>query len=219
MTKEEILRKYEFYNEADASFKHEIENSSVAVKLPAGAHYFGEGEECRQVALVGSGSVRVYKTGETGRQITLYYVLPGETCILTASCVLGEMGYPANAVVETDVEAVVLDAAFFRSCVDSKPAVRKFVFSMLAQRMTDVLTLLEEIAFGRMDRRISEYLIDRFRSSGEGNVIHITHEQAAADLGTAREVVSRLLKELERLGAVELSRGRITLVDEEKLHL
>ncbi len=163
--------------------------------------------------------MRVYKTGETGRQITLYHVLPGETCILTASCVLGERGYPANAVVVSDIEAAVLDAGFFRLCIDTVPGVRKFVFTTFAKRMTEVLTLLEEITFDRMENRLSEYLNNKFlNSDNRQSAIQITHEQIAADLGTAREVISRLLKELERVGAIELLRGKITLLDPEKLH-
>lgn len=219
MTKTEILQNYDFYRNADPSFRREIENASVAVKLPQGTPYFREGEECRQVALIGRGSVRVYKVGETGRQITLYHVVPGETCILSASCALGEKSYPASAVIETDTEAAVLDAGFFRNCIDSRPEVRKFVFSTISARMTDVLTLLEEIAFGRMDQRLAEFLIRNFEQcTEEPKVVGMTHEQMAAELGTAREVVSRLLKELERLGAVELTRGKITLKDRNKLH-
>ncbi len=218
MTRTEILGKYSFYRNADPVFKREVENASVAVKLPPGTDYFREGGQCRQVALIGKGSVRVYKKGETGREITLYYVLPGETCILTASCMLGEKTYPADAVIEEETEAVILDAGFFRDAVSSRKDVRKFVFETLSRRMTEVLTLLEEISFGRMDRRLSEFLLRRLgEAGGNSGVLNMTHEQIAAELGTAREVVSRLLKELERTGAVELSRGRITLRDKQKL--
>lgn len=218
MTKTEILQNYDFYRDADPSFKREIENASVAVKLAQGTPYFREGEQCRQVALIGRGSVRVYKVGETGREISLYHVLPGETCILSASCALGEKGYPASAVIEDDTEAAVLDAGFFRNCIDTKPEVRRFVFNTLVARMTDVLTLLEEIAFGRMDQRLEEFLVRKFaQCTLEPKAIVMTHEEVAAELGTAREVVSRLLKELERLGAIELTRGKITLKDRNKL--
>ena len=218
VTRTEILSCYQFYRGADPVFRRELENASVAVKLPPGTDYFREGGQCRQVALIGRGSVRVFKKGETGREITLYYVLPGETCILSASCMLGESRYPANAVIEEETEAVVLDAGFFRGAVSSREDVRRFVFDSLSRRLTDVLALLEEISFGRMDRRLADFLLRKFaEEGGEGRVISITHEQIAAELGTAREVVSRLLKELERSGAVGLSRGRITLRDESVL--
>lgn len=218
MTRTEILGKYSFYRNADPVFRREVENASVAVKLPPGTDYFREGGQCRQVALIGKGSVRVYKKGETGREITLYYVLPGETCILTASCMLGEKTYPADAVIEEETEAVILDAGFFRDAVSSREDVRKFVFETLSRRMTEVLTLLEEISFGRMDRRLSEFLLRRFgEAGGNSGVLNMTHEQIAAELGTAREVVSRLLKELERTGAIGLSRGKITLRDIDRL--
>lgn len=218
MTRTEILSMYPFYRDAAPVFRREVENASVAVKIPPGAEYFREGGQCRQVALIGRGSVRVYKKGETGREITLYYVNPGETCILSASCVLGERAYPANAVVEEETEALVLDAGFFRSAVSSREDVRRFVFETLSRRMTEVLTLLEEISFGRMDRRLADFLSRRFgEKGGDSGVIAMTHEQIAGELGTAREVVSRLLKELERSGAIGLSRGRITLMDRDRL--
>lgn len=218
VTRKEILNCYSFYRDGDPAFRRELENASVAVKLPPGTDYFREGGQCRQVALIGRGSVRVFKKGETGREITLYYVLPGETCILSASCMLGESRYPANAVVEEETEAVVLDAGFFRTAVSAREDVRRFVFDTLSRRLTDVFALIEEVSFGRMDRRLIDFLSKRFNESGgEGSMLTITHEQIAAELGTAREVVSRLLKEFERTGALGLSRGRITLRDKSRL--
>ncbi|MFI5324392.1 MAG: Crp/Fnr family transcriptional regulator, partial [Thermodesulfobacteriota bacterium] len=139
---------------------------------------------------------------------------------LSASCKLGEKPYPANAIVEEETEAVVLDAGFFRNAVSSREDVRKFLFESLSRRMTDVLTLLGEITFGRMGRRLAEFLVEKFGEAGWNNgILHLTHEQIAAELGTAREVVSGLLKELERSGAIVLSRGKITLGERGKLTL
>lgn len=133
---------------------------------------------------------------------------------------LGEKPYPANAIVEEETEAVVLDAEFFRNAVSSREDVRKFLFESLSRRMTDVLTLLGEITFGRMNRRLAEFLVEKFGEAGwNTGILHLTHEQIAAELGTAREVVSELLKELERSGAKVLSRGKITLGERGKLTL
>jgi len=179
MDKVDILKKYEFYNNADFSFKKKMENASVAP-------YFYEGDQCRQIALIGIGSERVYKTGESGREITLYQVMPGETCILSVSCFLGEKNYPANAIVGSETEAVVIDLGFFRRCIDSKQEVRKFVFSTLAVRLTNVLSLLEEITFNRVDQRLSEYLLKNFTNGKrESLFISTTHEQIAVELGTS----------------------------------
>jgi len=197
-----------------------MENASIAVKLKAGAPYFYEGDQCKQIALIGIGSVRVYKTGESGREITLYHVMPGETCVLSVSRFLGEKNYPANAIVESETEAVVIDSGFFRRCIDSKQEVRKFVFSTLAMRLTNVLSLLEEITFNRVDQRLSEYLLKNFTNGKrESRSINTTHEQIALELGTAREVISRFLKELERMGTIEISRGMIVLKDKKKLEI
>lgn len=128
VTRTKILNCYSFYRDGDPAFRRELENASVAVKLPPGTDYFREGGQCRQVVLVGRGSVRVFKKGETGGEITLYYVLPGETCILSASCMLGESTYPANAVVEEETEAVVLDTGFFRRAKISPLLISRSIF-------------------------------------------------------------------------------------------
>jgi CRP/FNR family transcriptional regulator len=117
-------------------------------------------------------------------------------------------------VVEEAVEAVAFPGDVLRRWVEVSPAVREFVFGLFTSRLAHVMTLLEEIVFRRVDDRLTEFLGDQFREAGGSQpVLRITHEAIAAELGTAREVVSRLLKELERRGAIRLSRGRIALRD------
>jgi CRP/FNR family transcriptional regulator len=218
MTKTDILRRYAFYREAQESLQKKFAHSATAITLHRGDFYFHEGDSCSQVALLGSGSVRVYKSGESGREITLYHVREGETCILTASCVLAGMRYPAAAIAELPTDAVVFPSVVFRELITEHETVREFVFQSLASRMTDLMTLIEEITFNKMDKRLADNLLLAFHNGGRPiNVIHATHEQIAAELGSAREVVSRLLKEFERLGAIEVARGRILLRNEQLL--
>ncbi|MFQ5674789.1 MAG: Crp/Fnr family transcriptional regulator [bacterium] len=218
MEKIEILKKYRFYTEANPGFQKELEQAASMAQLNAGDFYFLEGGTCTQIALLGKGSIRVYKQGESGRQITLYHVVSGETCILTASCLLSGMNYPASATAESDSTAVVFSAPTFRKWVAADEGIRQFVFETLAIRMANVMSLVEEIVFNRMDQRLAQYLQQRFANERRPlRIIQATHEQIASDLGTAREVISRLLKELERLGAIELTRGRISLGDNEIL--
>lgn len=215
MDKKDILKKFSFYNKAGSMSQKELEQNGMFVSLKAGEFYFHEGDACRQIAIVGEGNIRVYKTGETGKEITLYHVRSGETCILTASCVLGGMNYPASAVAEEETTAVVFAAPLFRGWVAGNEAIRDFVFTTLANRMAGVMTLVEEITFNKMDGRLAEYLRKKFSNKGRSvKEIQITHEQIAIELGSAREVVSRLLKEFERQGAIELARGRILLKNE-----
>lgn len=214
MDKVDILARYHFYTDASSAAQQEFEDAAMLAQLQAGDRYFHEGDSCNQIALLGKGSVRVYKTGESGREITLYHVRAGETCILTASCVLAHLNYPASAVAEEDTEAVVFPAGIFRTWVAVDERVRQFVFETLATRMASVLSLVEEITFNKMDRRLAEYLKTKFCNEGRPvRVIQATHEHIAGELGSAREVISRLLKEFEREGAIELARGRILLRD------
>ncbi|MDA8429684.1 MAG: Crp/Fnr family transcriptional regulator [Geobacteraceae bacterium] len=177
--------------------------------FPIGTHLYWEGDSCSGIAFLLSGSIRVYKCGETGREITLYEIGPGETCILNASCILGNNAYPANAVTVGAGELVLIPAHDFRRLLGSHEALRNFVFSMLSERLCEIMELVNEVAFRRMDERMMEYLIEK---SGDG-VLVATHQKIASDLGTSREVVSRLLKDFERQGRLLLGRNEIRLRD------
>ena len=204
-----ILELFPFFASISQSFRAELLRSAEGVSLPRGAYYFEEGQYCGNIALLGAGDIRVFKRGENGREITLYHVEQGETCILTASCLLSQSIYPASAVVEKTAQAVVFPAGIFRDWVTRNDEVRKFVFSSMAQRIENVLTLVGEITFRKMDDRLRLFLRERIENAADKRTIQMTHEEIAMELGTAREVVSRLLKELERKGLLEQSRGLI----------
>lgn len=187
---------------------------AVPVTLPAGKFICMQGDLCGQVPLLLSGSARVYKTSESGREITLYRIEPGESCILTASCILSRAPFPAFAVSEEPVEAVVIPSATFAEWVNRYLPWREFVFDLLSRRFASVIEVVEEVAFRRMDSRVAEYLLERI--DGEDGT-KITHEKIAFDLGSSREVISRILKDFEREGLVRLSRGMIRIADAGKL--
>ncbi|ALC14917.1 cAMP-binding domain of CRP/regulatory subunit of cAMP-dependent protein kinase [Desulfuromonas soudanensis] len=171
-------------------------------------HLYWEGDSCSAIAFVLAGEVRVYRCGESGREITLYEIGPGETCILNASCILGNNAYPANAVTVSAGEMLLIPAREFRRLLGNYEAMSAFVYSLLSQRLTEVMELVQEVAFGRMDERLIEYLVEK---SANG-ILHATHQKIANDLGTSREVVSRLLKDLERRERIVLARNVITLL-------
>ncbi|HEY6572087.1 MAG TPA: Crp/Fnr family transcriptional regulator, partial [Candidatus Eisenbacteria bacterium] len=165
-----------------------------------------------------SGRMRVYKLGENGHEITLYHVGAGEACPLNVSCILSDRPVPAMARVEEDVEAIVVPAAEFRSWMARHESLRTFVFQTFASRLSEMMSLVEEVAFRRMDQRLARRLHDILMlEEAPRESVEITLAELASDLGTAREVVSRLLKEFERLGAISLSRGRISLKNSAKL--
>jgi CRP/FNR family transcriptional regulator len=208
MTKNDLIKTFPVFRKSSDVLVNNLLASASRHNVPAGKQMYSEGDDCSAIAFVLSGEIRVFKTGQTGREITLYEIGPGETCILNASCILSGRSYPANAVVLTDVDVLLVPSAAFRRLVDEHEQMRDFVFTLLSRRLSDVMELVEEVAFGRMDERLMEYLIEK----SEDGKLETTHQKIAGDLGTSREVVSRLLKDLERKQTVRLSRNSITLL-------
>lgn len=180
------------------------------VRLEAGTHFLRPGGEVDLFAVVEEGSLRVFTAGMEGREITLYNVDPGECCLINVLCLISGMNSPAYAVADEPLTAVAFPRSNFLHWLAEREDVRQFVFGIMAGRVTGMMALVEEVAFQRLDCRLAAYLLQR---SPAGDTLTLTHEAVAADLGTAREVVSRLLKAFERQGAVRLSRGAITLQD------
>jgi CRP/FNR family transcriptional regulator len=180
------------------------------VQIPKGRDVFAEGDRTESLALVLAGTVRVYKIGETGREITLYRFGHGESCVLTANAILSHHSFPAIATVEADVEAVTVPAASLREWVGVSPVWREFVFELFSQRLSAIMSIVEEVAFRRMDARLASYLLERAANT---NPIHCTHQEIAADLGSSREVVSRLLEDFAKTGALTVSRGMVELTN------
>lgn len=218
MTVDEILALFPFHRESSPAQRDLFRSTATVARLAAGAYYLRERQQCGQLGLVGSGTLRVFRTGAAGREITLYQVRPGESCLINITCLLTGMPSPAAARADTDVEAAVVPAGAFRRWMAESEAVRAFAFGMIAVRLDRMMTLVEQVAFARLDRRLADYLAERFDNRGRPLAeIAVTHERVAAELGSSREVVSRLLKHFERRGAVLLGRGRIRLVSQEKL--
>ena len=209
MTKTEFLKVFTaFRNSSDAVIRELLAAGRHQV-IPAGKQIYTEGDACSAIAFVLSGDIRVYKIGQTGREITLYEIGPGETCILNASCILSGKTYPANAVTLSDAGLFLVPSAEFRRLIAEHEKVRDFIFTLLSHRLAGVMELVEEVAFGHMDERLLDYLVEK----SADNRLETTHQKIANDLGTSREVVSRLLKDLERKGRVQLSRNAVTLLD------
>ncbi|HED39045.1 MAG TPA: Crp/Fnr family transcriptional regulator [Chromatiales bacterium] len=196
--------------EASAQFRQTFFRSATLVQIPAGHTIASEGSECGQLAVVFSGRVRVYKLAESGREITLYRINSGDSCVLTASCIMSDTPFPAIAETETDVEALVIPSRQASEWVGDSTPWRTFIFGLISRRLADVIALLENVAFHRMDERIAAYLI---AIASQGLVVNITHHEIASDLGTTREVVSRILKEFEGKGLVAGARGKLTIID------
>lgn len=187
-----------------------LDEAANLVNLPAGARAFESGGQCEHYLLVTKGVVRVQQVSESGGEIVLYRVGSGETCFLTTASLLAHQVNAAEGVAETMVEAVVLPSTTFDQLIELSPGFRNFVFSGFANRLTDLMVLVDELAFRRIDARLVECLLDRCDAEG---FVTMTHKELAAELGSAREVVSRQLKDFERHGWVKLERCRVQVVD------
>ena len=200
--------------------RSEIRQVAAVVHLRPGERLFEEGRPCKQFAILGSGRLRVHARGQWGREISLYRVMPGETCPINMLSVLVGSDAPATSEVEHEANAVICSSATLRHWVAQSETVRRFVFEEIYTRFVTVTNLLQNVAFSTLEQRLAQFLLARFAMwSSQPPRLVFTHERLANELATAREVVSRLLKAFEHLGAVELQRGLIVLRDEGALRL
>lgn len=211
---ERILRALPILSKAEPALLRDFKQTAFLARIPKGRDIFMQGDHVDAIALLISGVVRVYKIGEHGREITLYRFGNGESCILTANAILNQKTFPAVAVVESEAEAVMIPADTFRQWVRRYDLWREFVFELLSQRLAGVMTILDEVVFRRMDARIAAFLLTRSRT---GRRIEITHQEIAAELGTSREVVSRILEGFVSAGLVGSARGELQVLDPDGL--
>jgi len=183
---------------------------AIRMQVKRGSVLFRDGDACNGYVLVVSGSIRVQKIDPQGHEIVLYRVEEGQSCMLTTTCLLAHQQYPAEGVAETDVDMVLLPLDVFDSALAGSPSFRQFVMANIGSRISDLMLLLEDVAFGRKDVRLAAFLLKNAKQNGD--VLELTHRQLAVELGTAREVVSRLIKDFERKGMVSLGRNRILIL-------
>lgn len=176
------------------------------------------GQGCEALLLVAKGGIRVYKQVPSGREILLYRVTRSETCVLGTTCMLRQSSYPAEAIALAGTVALALPADTFRTLFESEAAVRRFVLDLYAVRLEELMLLIEEVAFRKMDERLAAFLLREAETSpGMFSPVSMTHEELATELGTVREVISRLLHQFAEEGSVVLERGRVRVVDRLKL--
>ena len=208
LTKKDFQQYFPFFRSCPDRMVDEMLASMKHHHFQKGQMVFHENDTCTVLGFLLSGDIRVYMLGEEGREITLYDVLSGETCILNVACILSSTHYPARAVVVEDGDAYLISAGDFRRFVDQYAEMRTFVYAGLGGRLISMMRLVEEVAFRRLDERLRNYLTEK----NEHGVLNTTHQKIANDLGTSREIISRLLGEFERKGAVSLSRNRIQVL-------
>jgi CRP/FNR family transcriptional regulator len=215
----DVLQHYGFYQNSNSSQRLELLAVASPVSVADRQSLLEAGYSCRDVLLVGDGRLRVYVTGESGREVTLYHVGRGDSCPVNLSAALMGIGAFADASACGEVNGVVIAADQFRRIVETNHDVRDYVLNATVLRFGEIISLVREITTRRVDHRLAEFLLRRFAESEERPpVAEVTQQAIATALGTAREVVSRRLQELDGIGAVELRRGRIILRNRRALH-
>ena len=207
--KKSWIDSFEGLSRLPADIRSQLESGSKIITVPAGTQIFAPGQSSDNLLLLLDGAVRVQQKSDTGREVFLYRVHAGESCVLTTACMLAYENYAADGVAETDIEAVAIPRKTFDDLVARSPVFREFVFAAYSRRITDLFTLIDHIVFQRMDVRLA----DRLLALAHDRVVKATHQTLGVELGTAREVISRTLADFQRRGWIEQERGTIRLVD------
>ncbi|MHB8748851.1 MAG: Crp/Fnr family transcriptional regulator [Aggregatilineales bacterium] len=200
--------------QADPQMVREFYQGAYYVRIPTGRDMFAEDDRVDAIAVLVSGVVRVYKVGETGREITLYRFGTGESCVLTANAILSNQSFSAIATVEQDAEAIMIPANIFRDWVHRYNPWLNFVLDLLSERLSSMMEIVDEVVFRRMDIRVATFLLEH---SWAQNPLNMTHQEIAAELGSSREVISRILENLTRQGLIRMGRGTIEITDSQSL--
>lgn len=210
--REKLLKMYPALSDLTVDQLTSLLRPEALLQLPENTELFAENQACRGFPLVLEGSIRVIKQAANGRELMLYRVKPGGSCIISSSCLLGKTQYNARGITETAIKLLVLPLPLFSNLIIQNPAFRDFVFHLFSERIANLMELVEEVAFTRLDQRLAKQLLSR-----PDNVLNITHHQLANELGSVREIISRLLKGFAAQGLVGLSREQIKILDREKL--
>ena len=189
---------YPVLSQLPAAARERLQARARRVQVPAGTSVFDERQACQGFPFVLAGSIRVVKSAPNGRELPLYRVTPGETCIISSACLLGHTPYNARGVTETDTTLLLVPNADFQALL-GEAAFRDFIFQLFSERIADL--------FRKLDQRLAALLL------GKGRSVHTTHQQLADELGSVREIVSRLLKGFAEQGLVALAREQVDIVD------
>ena len=208
-------RTFPFWSSLSSQDKENLMTASQTVKFERG-YTIHDGNECTGVILIRKGSLRLYIMSEDGKEITLYRLFPGDMCILSASCALNSITFDVIVDSEEDSECIVVGGCAYAELAERNPEVKIYALESALNRFSDVMWIMQQILFMSFDKRLAIFLLDEISKTGE-DVIRLTHEQIAKYMGSAREVVSRMVKYFASEGIVEPMRGGIKIIDKSKL--
>ena len=220
MQKQEIVdlfrKTFPFWDKMNESDKETFLRSSYELKIAAGTNVH-DGNECTGVILIKSGALRLYLLSEEGKEITLYRLFPGDMCILSASCVLSSITFDVFVDSEENSECVVVGGCAYENLSNKLPEAKIFALEQATQSFSEIMWVMQQILFMSMDKRLAIFLLDESSKIGS-DTVKLTHEQIAKYIGSAREVVSRMLKYFSADGLVSASRSEgIKILDKKRL--
>lgn len=209
----EFSEAFPFYQKLTDAEKRLLNETVYYTSLESGEMMIEAGQRCAGIGFVISGTVRLYRLNEDGHEITLYYIRRGEVCVLSAACFLGKgsIDYPIGAIAEADSKIALLSFDTFGQLFEQSKTMREFLFTSLADRLFNLMEVVNGVAFKSINERLCEYIIKGTKNGK--HPLYATHAEIARDIGTAREVVSRSLKSFERNNYIKLTRGRVDIID------
>ncbi len=217
--KEQLLDHFEAWSELSEKEQTQMLRESQLLDYPKGTNIHGGGNTCAGLIFIMSGTLRTYMISDEGREITLYRLKHGDVCVLSASCVLSTITFEVHIDAEEDTRILLISSTYFSEMFESNESIRCFSYKLATERFSDVMWAMQQILFMSMDKRLAIFLWDEIAASSnkEKPIIRYTHEQIAKYTGSAREVISRMLKYFSDEGIVELSRGEIKILNKAKL--
>ena len=212
-----IAQYFPVYDKLTQAEKEMLEQYAIFRKVPQGALVHGDGSSCIGLLLLRSGQFRAYMTSSEGKEITLYRLFERDICLFCASCVMTSVQFDMMITAEKDTEFWAIPPYIFKKLTEGNVHVANYTNQLMATRFTDVMWLVEQIMWKSFDKRLAAFLLEECSLEGTDK-LQITHEKIAAHLGSAREVVTRMLKHFQSEGMVTLTRGTITVTDHKKLN-
>ncbi len=205
-----------FWDDICSQSKEKLLRQAEVVHFNKDIHLHTGEEKCSGLLLIRSGRIRAYIVTEEGKEVTLFRLLDRDACILSASCMMKNISFEIHISTETEVDAIRVPVQIYEQLSKDEVSIVRFTNDILSSRMSDIMWILEKVLFMSLDKRLACFLLEEAQLQEKDTLI-MTHEQVASHLGSAREVISRMLKYFVKEGLVKVGRGRIILIDEEGL--
>ena len=213
---ESVLERLPFWKLLTDSEKELVQQNAVIRLYKKGTRVYSSERECLGMLFVMQGEMRTYLLSEEGREVTLFRIYPNDLCVLSASCVISQISFDTQMSAQKDTEALIIPPNIVLFLKEKNLSVRCFLYELATKRFSDVMWAMQQILFKRLDQRLALFLMQESQRLGT-DTIHMTHEQIARQISSAREAVARMLKQFSEDGLVELKRGAIRLLDQKGL--